>query len=225
MKYLLEASLITSLLAAAPLAGCNHTAQGAGIGAGAGGAVGAGIGAAAGGKKGAAIGAIIGAAVGGTTGAVIGHRMDERAEQLAKDLENAQVERVGEGILVTFDSGILFDVDEADLRANAKSNIAELATVLERYDDTDIMVVGHTDATGSDEYNRELSRRRAQSVATFAQAQGIDRSRVRIVGEGETAPVASNNTETGRQQNRRVEVAIFANDRMKEAIEDRQASL
>lgn len=219
MKKLTALGLSTALLTFIPLAGCSYTGKGAAIGAGGGGAVGAGVGAIAGGKKGAAIGAIIGAAVGGATGAVIGRRMDKRAEELRKDLENAKIERVGEGILVTFDSGILFDVDQSDLRPAAQANIQELAKVLSKYDDTEVVIVGHTDASGADDYNAKLSQKRAEAVASYAQAQGLDRNRLRIVGEGETAPVASNDTEVGRQQNRRVEVAIFASDDMKERIE------
>jgi outer membrane protein OmpA-like peptidoglycan-associated protein len=198
--------------------GCNRTGQGAAIGAGAGGAAGAGIGAVAGGKKGAAIGAIIGAVVGGTTGALIGRKMDQRAEQLRKDLEGAKVERVGEGILVTFESGILFDVDKAELRANAKENVGKLAEVLKRYDDTDIVIAGHTDDTGSADHNLELSNRRADTVAEYARSLGVENDRIRIVGEGENVPVAANTSTEGRQENRRVEIAIFANDDMKDEL-------
>jgi outer membrane protein OmpA-like peptidoglycan-associated protein len=215
-KQLLAVACLSSFV----VAGCQTKAgTGAFLGAGAGGAAGAGIGALAGGGKGAAIGAIIGAAVGGTTGVLIGHHMDKRAEQLDKDLKDAKVERVGEGILVTFNSGILFDVNEADLKAAAKANINELAKVLERYDDTDIVIAGHTDSSGKPEYNKELSERRAEAVAKYAEGQGIKGVRIRTVGDGEEAPVADNDSEEGRAKNRRVEVAIFANDRMKKAVE------
>lgn len=197
---------------------CNRTGQGAAIGAGAGAGVGAGVGAIAGGKKGAAIGAIVGAAIGGTTGALIGRRMDKRAEQLRNDLKNAKVERVGEGILVTFDSGILFDVDKAELSGSARDNIGTLAEVLKRYDDTDVLIAGHTDNTGTAEHNLELSKRRADAVAGYARTLGLEDERIRIVGEGESVPVASNDDPSGRQENRRVEVAIFANDDMKDEI-------
>lgn len=216
-KQILAALCLTSFIAAGACA--TKTGTGGLLGAGAGAGAGAGIGAAVGGGKGAAIGAIIGAAVGGTTGALIGRHMDKRAEQLDKDLKDAKVERVGEGILVTFNSGILFDVNEADLKPAAKSNITELAKVLERYDDTDIVVAGHTDSSGKPEYNKELSERRAEAVAKYAEAQGIKGVRIRTVGEGEATPVAENDTEDGRAKNRRVEVAIFANDRMKKAVE------
>ena len=208
-------------LAIAPVGcGWSNTAKGGIIGGATGAAVGAGIGAAISkDAKGAAIGAIIGAAVGGTTGALIGKTMDDRAEEIQKDLEGAKVERVGEGILVTFDSGILFDVNKADLKPAAKDNIKQLAGVLQKYEDTDVVIVGHTDATGGDEYNKQLSQKRADSVAAFARAQGIAENRIKIVGEGEAAPVASNDDDAGRAANRRVEVAIFANDELKEAAE------
>lgn len=210
------------LLLSVPVSGCNNMAKGAAIGGGAGAAVGAGVGAAIGrDAKSAAIGALIGAAVGGTAGAIIGNDMDRRAEQMRKDLENARVERVGEGILVTFDSGILFDVGRADLREAAKSNIQELTEVLKRYDDTDVLVVGHTDSTGDEAFNLELSRERAEAVAGWATSHGLDADRIRIEGQGEAAPVADNATAEGRQQNRRVEIAIFANEKMKKAVEDR----
>lgn len=205
---------------ALPLSGCSNTAKGAAIGGGTGAAVGAGVGAAIGrDAKSAAIGALIGAAVGGTAGALIGNHMDRRAKQLREDLENAKVERVGEGILVTFDSGILFDVDEADLQPEARENVQELTEVLRRYDDTDVVIVGHTDDTGDHDYNMELSKRRAQAVADYAVSHGLSAERIRIEGQGEEAPVADNDTKAGRRQNRRVEVAIFANEKMKKMVE------
>jgi outer membrane protein OmpA-like peptidoglycan-associated protein len=219
MKKTIVVASVSTLL----VVGCaTQAGTGALLGAGAGGAAGAGIGALAGGGKGAAIGAIIGAAVGGTTGALIGHHMDKRAAQLEKDLKDAKVERVGEGILVTFNSGILFDVDDDALKPAAETNVGELAKVLERYDDTDVLVAGHTDSTGQPEHNKELSERRAESVAQYAVAHGIKNVRIRTVGQGEGAPVADNNTEEGRAQNRRVEVAIFANDKMKKEIEKKE---
>jgi outer membrane protein OmpA-like peptidoglycan-associated protein len=214
-------SIVALAVASFVTVGACATKMGTGalLGGGAGGAAGAGIGAAVGGGKGAAIGAIIGAAVGGTTGALIGRHMDKRAEQLDKDLKGAKVERVGEGILVTFESGILFDVNASDLKPAAKTNIAELAKVLDRYDDTDVLIAGHTDSSGKTEYNHQLSEKRANAVAEFAQAQGIKGIRIKTVGEGEDTPVADNESEDGRAKNRRVEIAIFANDRMKKAIE------
>jgi len=206
-------------LSTALLMGCgaSKAVQGGAIGA-AGGAV---IGGVIGNQFGnTAAGAIIGAAVGGTTGAIIGHQMDKAAEEMRNDLEGAKIERVGEGIKITFDSGILFDVDSFQLRSAAKTNIENLAKVLNKYPDTNILVEGDTDNTGTEEYNQGLSERRAQAVADYQKMMGVAPSRLGTVGLGESNPIASNETEYGRQQNRRVEIAIFANDKMKAAAEN-----
>jgi len=178
--------------------------------------IGAGGGAVAGGVIGhqvgnTAAGAIIGAAVGGAAGAIIGHQMDQQAEEL-DDIAGADVQRVGEGIVVTFDSGILFAFDSDALQSNARANLSELAASLQRHPDTNVLVVGHTDATGSDDYNMNLSYRRANSAAAYLRERGVSSGRVEISGRGETEPIATNDTETGRQENRRVEIAIFASE-------------
>lgn len=203
-------------------AGCaprSRTTKGAIIGAAGGAAVGAAIGKAAGST---AKGAIIGAAVGGVGGAIIGRQMDKQAEELAKDLPNASVERVGEGILVTFESGILYNFDSDALRPAARENLRNLATSLEQYPRTSVLLVGHTDAIGSDQYNEGLSQRRAATAASFLRSQGVSRSRVEAMGRGEMEPVATNDTEHGRQQNRRVEVAIFANEAYRDEVARRK---
>ncbi|WP_460920869.1 OmpA family protein [Pontibacter brevis] len=196
--------------------GTSNTTKGGVIGAGSGAVVGGVIGRVAGNT---AAGAIIGAAVGGTAGAVIGRRMDKQAEELRRDLENAEVERVGEGIKVTFNSGILFQTNSAQLQPAAKTEIAQLAETLKKYPDTNILIEGHTDNTGSREINQPLSERRAQAVADYAASMGVDRSRMTTQGYAFDQPVADNSTEAGRQQNRRVEIAIFANEEMKKAAE------
>ncbi len=195
----------------------SKTAQGGTIGAAGGALAGAVIGEAAGNTV---TGAIIGAAVGGAAGAAIGNYMDRQAEELDEELQNAEVERVGEGIKITFDSGILFDFDSSELRPAAKENIKELTDVLKDYEDTKIMFAGHTDSRGSDEYNMELSERRAKSVALYTAQQSVDAERMVIQGYGETDPVADNSTAEGRQQNRRVEIAIYANEELKERAQD-----
>lgn len=179
--------------------------------------IGAASGAVAGGLIGKAAGstakgAIIGAAVGGATGAVIGARMDRQAAELTKEIEGARVERVGEGILVTFDSGILFDYDSATVKPAARDNLRNLAASLGKYPDTNVMLVGHTDADGADAYNQTLSERRASAAAAFLGSQGVPRTRIEATGRGEAEPVASNDTASGKAQNRRVEVAIFASE-------------
>ena len=199
--------------------GCSasNAVKGGAIGAGGGAVVGGLIGNAAGNT---ALGAIIGAAVGGTTGAIIGNNMDKRAEEMRQDLANANVERVGEGIKITFDSGILFATNSYELQSGAKANIASLSKILNKYPDTNILIEGDTDNEGTTDHNQTLSERRAQAVADYQKGQGVDGSRIATVGLGELNPVASNETATGRQQNRRVEVAIFANDKMKDAAEN-----
>ena len=164
-------------------------------------------------------GAIAGAAVGGATGAAIGNYMDRQSREMEEDLENAKVERVGEGIKITFDSGILFELNSSELSAASKQEIAKLSEILKKYEDTNILFAGHTDSSGSDEYNLELSQERAKSVAAYTASLGVDAERMTITGYGESTPIASNETVEGRQQNRRVEVAIWANDKLKEAAE------
>jgi outer membrane protein OmpA-like peptidoglycan-associated protein len=207
---------LTSIVAVAIiLTSCkslNKTQKGAIIGTAGGGAVGAVIGKAAGNT---ALGAIIGATVGGVTGAVIGRKMDKQAKEIENKVPGAKVERVGEGIVVEFSDKILFGFDRSYLSAGASTNLNKLVEVLNSYPDTDIEIQGHTDSKGADDYNLKLSERRASSVANFLRGKGVASSRVRIKGYGETAPVASNDTEDGRSQNRRVDFLITANEKMK----------
>ena len=201
--------------------GMSKTTKGGLIGAGSGAAAGAILGRViGGGGKGTAIGAIIGAAAGGTAGALIGRKMDKAAEDLQRDMQNARVERVGEGIKITFDSGILFDTNSANLRAASETDITKMAAVLQKYPDTNVLVEGHTDNSGSDAINQPLSERRAQAVATSTIAKGVSSSRITTQGYGSTQPVGDNATAEGKQANRRVEIAIYANEKMKKAAED-----
>ena len=199
-------------------AGWNRTAKGVAIGAGVGGAAGGLIGHATGNT---AAGVLIGAAVGGAAGALIGNYMDKQAAEIERDIEGAKVERVGEGIKITFDSGILFDVNKANLKEYCRSELTKLATILNKYDDTNILLAGHTDATGSDEYNLELSQRRAHSVADYLVVQDVNSERFSVHGYGESDPVATNDTEGGRAQNRRVEIAIWANEKLKRVAQEK----
>jgi len=196
--------------------GCSSSrkTKGAVIGAGTGAVIGGVIGKQAGNT---ALGAIIGAAVGGAAGAYIGNYMDKQAAEIQRDIAGAKVERVGEGIKITFDSGILFDVNKANLKPAAIADLNKLATVLNKYEDTNILIEGHTDATGSDEHNLDLSRVRAQSVANQLAGLQVTASRFTIMGYGEQQPVASNDDAGGRQANRRVDLAIMANDKLKKA--------
>jgi outer membrane protein OmpA-like peptidoglycan-associated protein len=208
--------LSAALLVAGTGCASNNAAKGGVIGGAAGGVAGGVIGHQSGNT---AVGAIIGAAVGGATGAIIGNEMDKRAAEIDADLAGAKIERVGEGIKITFDSGLLFDFDKSDLRPQAQTNIASLSKTLNKYPDTDIVVEGDTDNTGTSDYNVSLSDRRAKAVSNHMVSLGVSGSRISDIGLGETNPVASNDTDSGRQQNRRVEVAIFANDKLKKAAE------
>lgn len=207
---------IALALLASVTAGCaslSNAEKGGLIGMAAGGAAGAAVGS----KNGSTTrGAIIGAAVGGAAGAIIGARMDRQARELEQTIAGATVERVGEGIHVTFDSGILFDFDSDILRPEARTNLRELARSLHTYPGSDLLIVGHTDDIGTSSYNRDLSRRRAVAAVDYLIAQGVSRRTIDLRGLGEDEPVASNATEHGRQQNRRVEVAIFAGEELRE---------
>ncbi len=185
-----------------------------------GGATGAVIGGAIGDASGnTALGAILGAVIGGAAGAAIGEYMDDQAEEIEADIEGANVERVGEGIKITFNSGLLFDVNKSDLRPASQENLTELARILNKYPDTDILVEGHTDSDGTEEYNMALSERRSLSVSNYLIGHSVAAARMTITWYGEMQPVATNDTVGGKQQNRRVEVAIMANDELKAAAE------
>ncbi len=211
-KWLTWVVMVSFLMGTMGCAEMSRTQKGAVIGAAAGGAVGGLIGKAAGGPV---AGILIGAVVGGAAGAYIGNYMDKQAAEIERDIAGARVERIGEGIKITFSSGILFDVDKSYLKDQYKGELAELATILNKYQDTNIMLVGHTDSTGSEEYNLDLSRRRAQSVGDYLALQNVNPVRYTMEGYGESQPVASNDTAEGRAQNRRVEVAIWANEKLK----------
>ncbi len=203
-----------AMLAVFALGGCaamNAKTKGAIIGAGAG----AGAGAVIGNQTGSTTrGAIIGAVIGGAAGAIIGHQMDMQAKELEQNIPGARVQRVGEGIAVMFDSGLLFDVDSDVIKGDARSNLDALAASLAKYPKSDLMIVGHTDATGTDSYNMGLSKRRAAAASSYLRSNGVNRG-IKALGRGETEPIASNETDEGRQKNRRVEIAIYASDKMR----------
>jgi outer membrane protein OmpA-like peptidoglycan-associated protein len=207
-------TMVLILLVAQLFVSCkaSNTTKGGAIGAGVGGAIGGVIGHQ---SDNTVVGAIIGAAVGGTAGALIGRHMDKQAEELKNDLKGATVQRVGEGIIITFDSGLLFDLDSYQLQQTTKTNLDELAKTLNKYEDTDILIEGHTDSSGEDNYNQTLSERRAREVEDYLQSQQVKGSRIKTKGYGEEQPLASNETDAGIRSNRRVEVAIYANDEMK----------
>ena len=203
------------------LSGCglSNTAKGAGIGAGAGAIIGAGVGRVAGNT---ALGAIIGGVVGGTAGTLIGKKMDKQKKELEEQVKNAKIESVNEGqaIRVTFDSGILFATNSSTLSSTSQNSLRSFAANLKANSQTDMLIIGHTDNTGSDRINDPLSLNRASSVRPFLSAQGVDSSRMRVDGKGSHEPVADNSTASGRKENRRVEVYIIPNKAMVEAAQN-----
>ena len=219
MKKLKGIILISSIALSIFLYGCgaSNAVKGGVIGGVAGGVVGGVVGDQLGNTV---LGAIIGAAVGGTAGVLIGNYMDKQAEEMQNDIAGAEIERVGEGIKITFDSGILFATNSSTLEPEAKRNIIKLATILNKYPDTNILVTGHTDSDGTDDYNQALSERRAKAVYDYATMQGVPSSRFSVLGLGENEPVATNDTQDGKHLNRRVEIAVYANEELKKAAED-----
>lgn len=209
-------SILLLIFTVQVMLGCkaSNTAKGAVIGAGSGAVIGGVIGNQSGNT---AVGAIIGATVGGATGAIIGRHMDKQAAELRDDLKGATVERVGEGIKITFDSGLMFDFDSYAVTSNTQNNLTELAKTLNKYPDTDILIEGHTDKSGTDEYNLMLSERRANAVKNYLSAQQVKGSRIAAKGYGETQLISESD-----EVNRRVEVAIMANKKMKRAAEKDQ---
>lgn len=203
------------------LAGCNNTQKGAAIGAGGGAVLGAIVGKLAGNT---AVGAAVGAAVGTGAGAIIGKKMD-KAKAQAQAVQNAKVESVTDAnglaaVKVTFDSGILFATNKADLNIDAKNSLAKFATVLNNNADCDIAIIGHTDNTGSDAINQPLSVKRATSVSDYLKSCGVKTAQIKSVeGQGSGNPVADNSTAEGRKQNRRVEVYMYASQEMIQAAQ------
>lgn len=190
----------------------NRSQKGAIIGAGGGAAVGAVVGKVAGNT---AMGAVIGGTVGGVAGAIIGKKMDKQAEEIQKEVAGAKVERVGEGIVVEFNSAVLFGFDQATVTAQAQQTLSDLIKVLNKYPDTDLTIDGHTDNKGTVDYNQKLSERRAGNVAGYLTSNGVAIERITTRGFGLNQPKYDNETAEGRTQNRRVEFAITANDKMK----------
>ena len=216
MKRGMVALLALSLV----LAGCASTGyppsrsqQGALLGTGIGAATGAALGGAIGGSGEAALlGAAAGAVVGGITGGMIGSYMDKQEQELRQALANveaASIQREQNILAVTFRSDVLFDFDSAVLKPGAYDELDRVAHVLRRYPQTRIRIEGHTDSIGSEEYNRRLSKRRAMAVRDALVQRGVDPRRIQLIGYGESRPIATNQTEAGRQLNRRVTIVII----------------
>ncbi len=195
----------------------NNTQKGAVIGAAGGAVIGGVIGNNVG-KGNTALGAIIGAVVGGAAGGYIGNRMDRQAERIEEEIPGAEVKRVGEGINVTFneDAGVYFDTNKSDVKGTSATTLDKLAGIFQEYPKSNILVEGHTDSAGSEEYNWKLSQQRAESVTTYLISKGISSGRFTTKWYGETQPRESNETAAGKAKNRRVELAIVASDELKE---------
>lgn len=215
MKTIRQFALILTLLGLVA-SGCktmNRSQKGAVIGAVGGGAIGGVIGRVAGNT---AMGAIIGATVGGVAGAIIGKKMDKQAEEMKEVLGDAEVKRVGEGIVIEFKDKVLFGFDRSDLGSTAQANLTKLSNVLKKYPDTNIEIIGHTDDKGTDSYNQALSERRANAAGAYLRSSGISSSRITTRGMGESDPKVANDSEANRAENRRVEFVITANQKMVE---------
>lgn len=215
LKYATVIALSFAIVGCSAVQNSNKTQRGAVAGA-AGGAI---IGGLIGGNL---KGALIGAAIGGASGAVIGNVMDKQAQKIETAVPGAEVERIGEGILINFDenSGVTFATNKADLTQTSKQNLDKVITVFLEFPDTNILVQGHTDSTGSEAYNMELSKKRANSVMDYLKMKGVVSNRLTMEGLGQSMPRFDNNTVEGRSKNRRVEIAVTANQQM---IEDARA--
>jgi len=207
--------LLTALaLLAAGCSSMNKQQKGTVVGAAGGAAIGAAV------SKGSIWGILAGAAIGGLAGNLIGKKMDQQAQELKQAVPTASVERIGEGINMTFDSELMFKINSANISDSYRDDLSSAAEVFKKYPETNILIEGHTDDTGTDKYNMQLSEKRAKTVKTFFVSQGIDASRLTTKWYGESQPKYPNDSETNRQKNRRVELAIYANDQMKEDAKD-----
>ena len=222
MKQLLTKS-IYMVMVFSMVMGCktvqnaNSKQKGAVIGAGSGAAIGGVIGNNVGSGNNTVLGAILGAAIGGVAGGYIGNRMDRQAERIEEEIPGAKVTRVGEGINVTFteDQGVYFDTNKSDVKGTSAGTLNSMATILKEYPKSNILVEGHTDGAGPEDYNMDLSKQRATSVSKYLASQGIDQNRLTTKWYGENQPIGDNTTKVGKAKNRRVELAIVASDALK----------
>lgn len=214
-SYILALAMVMSC---STVKNANKTQKGAVIGAAGGAVIGGVLGNNVGSGNNTALGAILGAAIGGAAGGYIGNRMDRQAERIEEEIPGAEVKRVGEGINVTFneDAGVYFDTNKSNVQGTSTTTLDKLAGIFKEYPKSNVLVEGHTDSAGSDEYNMNLSRQRAQSVTTYLIAKGVDASRFDTKWYGETQPVGDNSTTEGKAKNRRVELAIVASEELVE---------
>jgi outer membrane protein OmpA-like peptidoglycan-associated protein len=221
-KLLSIATALLLIVSCQSLQNTNKQQRGTAIGAAGGAILGAIIGNNVGGGDNQTEGAVIGAVVGGVAGNVIGRKMDKQAQEISQELPGADVQRVGEGIVVTFDegSGIKFATNQSTLNASSKATLDKLVKVMADYPGTEILVSGHTDSAGDAAYNLELSKKRAFAVRDYLITDGIATGRMAVTYSGETSPTATNETAEGRAQNRRVEIGIVAGEQMRRDAEN-----
>ena len=211
-------TLVISMGSCEATKNANNKQKGAVIGATGGAVLGAILGNNIGKGGNGALGAVIGGVVGGGAGVLIGNKMDNQAKKIEEEIPGAQVERVDDGIVITFDenSGVYFDTAKYDVNAASQVLLDKLANVLREYPDTNVLVVGHTDSVGADAMNMTLSKNRAMSVTNYlTQNKGLSSGRFTTNWYGEEAPIADNATAEGRAKNRRVNLAIIPNEKMK----------
>lgn len=213
---LLTVVLTVSLTNCSAVQNANNKQKGAVIGATGGAILGAIIGNNVGKGGNGELGAVIGGVVGGTAGVLIGNKMDKQAQQIEEEIPGAQVERVDDGIVVTFDetSGVYFDTNKYNINNASQATLNKLIGVFKEYPDTNILVVGHTDSQGAEDYNMTLSKNRAYAVTNYLSQNGISQSRLTTNWFGESQPLHDNNTAEGRAKNRRVNIAILPNEKM-----------
>ncbi len=214
--YLFMSALL--IMGCSTVKNTNHKQRGAATGAASGAVIGGVLGNNVGKGNNTALGAIIGAVIGGVAGGYIGDRMDKQAQKIEEEIPGAEVTRVGEGINVVFneEAGVYFDTNKSTVKGTSATTLDKLTGILKEYPQTNILVVGHTDSAGADDYNMKLSQQRAESVTNYLVAHGIDKSRLTTEWYGETQPKADNSTAEGKAKNRRVEMAIVANDELKQ---------
>ncbi|HET8735656.1 MAG TPA: OmpA family protein [Pricia sp.] len=218
VKFVYMVMAVSMIIGCNAVKNANNKQKGAVIGAGSGAAIGGVIGNNVGDGNNTVLGAILGAAIGGVAGGYIGNRMDRQAERIEEEIPGAEVTRVGEGINVTFteDQGVYFDTNKSAVEGTSEETLNKMAGILKEYPKSNILVEGHTDSAGPDDYNMNLSKQRATSVSDYLLSQGIDKSRLTTKWYGENQPVADNETKEGKSKNRRVEMAIVASEALKE---------
>lgn len=222
LKISLSLVLVLSLLGCDAMKNTNNTQRGTAIGAAGGAILGGILGNNLGNGNNTALGAVVGGVVGGASGAYIGNRMDEQAKRIEEEIPGAEVVRVGEGIAVTFDenSGVYFDTNQDALNKDSKKSLDKLIKILLEYPKTNIVIEGHTDSVGNADYNMSLSRRRASSVVDYLIKNNVSSNRLTMKYFGENQPKYDNGTAEGRAKNRRVELAIVANEEFKKEAEE-----